>query len=255
LELGKFGVIDLEPEEIAQQLTLLEFEMFSQVRDREFHNQNFKSKDPKTRKLLAKNICRMIDFSNKVSYWVATEIVRHEDIRPRVAVIKKFIATAEMLKIIGNFNGLMEVIAGLNLFSVQRLLKSWAEVSSRQMSILEDLNVLMENKQNYKMYRTTLKELTRPVIPYLGVCLRDVIFLDEGNPNFVGEGVINYDKMQMLGDVVVTTVRYFQEVPYEFEIIELIQEYFANLRTWTEDHLYKQSLVCEEGPTPTAQEL
>src|SRR5690554_1937301 len=129
--------------------------------------------------------------------------------RKRLALVRKFISVAEVgfwilshkqcLREMNNYNGVMEIIGGLNLYPIVRMKSTWEQIASTQIAIVEELNTLMESMQNYKNYRTALKSVRPPLLPYLGihfqsclilplgVCLRDIIFADEGNPNFLDD--------------------------------------------------------------------
>jgi len=76
--------------------------------------------------------------------------------KPREKTVKKFIQVAEQLKELNNFNGVMEVIGGLNLWPVQRLKQTWEEVGSMRQSI-EKLDSLMENKKKLLSVQSCLK--------------------------------------------------------------------------------------------------
>jgi RasGEF domain len=60
----------------------------------------------------------MINRSNSIPYWVATEIVQRDNLEKRVAVLRKFIYIADHCRALCNFNGLMEILSGLNMTAV-----------------------------------------------------------------------------------------------------------------------------------------
>eukprot|EP01119_Soliformovum_irregulare_P007287 TRINITY_DN19691_c0_g1_i1.p1 TRINITY_DN19691_c0_g1~~TRINITY_DN19691_c0_g1_i1.p1 ORF type:complete len:449 (-),score=103.72 TRINITY_DN19691_c0_g1_i1:103-1410(-) len=245
LEPGKFDLEDLEPRDIAIQLTLIESEMLSRIKTSDFHNLKWKSG-------AGNPITRMVDRFNSVSYWVATEIVMQTEMKKRLSALRKFIAVAEVMREFQNFNGLMEIIGGLNLHPITRMKLTWEQVPASQRAMVEELNALMDNRQNYKDYRQLLKSVKGPAIPYLGVMTRDVIFTDEGNTNFVdaGKKTINVQKMAMLGEILMQLKR-FQLAPYastrftDFKVHPVIREFLSKLVVLPEEMLYKHSLLCE----------
>ena len=71
------------------------------------------------------SIQKLIQRFNRVSSWVATEVLLAANIKKRASVIKHFILVAKACRDIRNYNTLLEITAGLNFSSVQRLRKTW----------------------------------------------------------------------------------------------------------------------------------
>jgi len=102
---------------MARELTMQEWEIFKSIEAREFLSQSWQKEN---KQLTAPNIVRMIDRFNRISFWVATEILT-KDRKTQVRTIKKFIKTAYICYHMGNFNSMMEILSGLNNISVSRL--------------------------------------------------------------------------------------------------------------------------------------
>jgi len=252
---GKVGFVDIDAADVARQLTILESNQFRRITDTEFHHLNWKKEE---RLEVAPHIVRLVERFNQTSYWVSTEIVTIADQKDRANAIKKFITIAEHLRELGNYNGVMEIIGGLNSFVVSRLQNTWALVPQRFVTAFSDLNQLMESRSNYRDYRISMKERRGPVVPYLGVILRDLLFIEEGNKNYNGDPkdlVINFEKVHLIGEVL-SQVRRQQEAMYPFDAIPALQNYFKSPVFMPEEYLYKASLACEANqPNPTTSSL
>lgn len=46
--------------------------------------------------------------------------------------------------------------------------------------------------------REALHRCDPPLIPYLGMYLADLSFIEEGTPNFTDDGLLNFSKMRMV---------------------------------------------------------
>ena len=55
---------------------------------------------------------------------------------------------------------------------------------------------------SYKAYRETLHSRHPPIIPYIGVYLSDLTFLEDGNPNFTENNHVNFHKRIMISNVI-----------------------------------------------------
>lgn len=113
------------------------------------------------------------------------------------------------------------------------------------------MNTLMEHVNNYANYRASLKTVKLPALPYLGVYLRDIVFLDQGNPDYFGENnvTINFEKLQLLGTTF-CDVKKFQKIAYHYQIHEPLRDFLLRLPVLPEEMLYKHSLLCENNPGP-----
>eukprot|EP01104_Vermistella_antarctica_P009701 TRINITY_DN2514_c0_g1_i4.p1 TRINITY_DN2514_c0_g1~~TRINITY_DN2514_c0_g1_i4.p1 ORF type:complete len:427 (+),score=135.88 TRINITY_DN2514_c0_g1_i4:380-1660(+) len=85
--------IDIDSEELARQLTLMDFGVYSAIRPTELLNQAWAKPQLKHR---APNVTKMSIRFNHLSYWVATQIVKEVRLKDRAKVMTKFIRIAEV---------------------------------------------------------------------------------------------------------------------------------------------------------------
>ena len=90
---------------------------------------------------------------------------------------------------------------------------------------LNNLVELMSSKRNHKTYRDAIHQMSPPRIPYLGLMLTDLVFVDEGNPDNIKtkENVflINWDKRERIADII-QEIQKYQQVPYNFAKVHQI---------------------------------
>jgi len=174
------------------------------------------------------NIQYLISRFNEVSIWVTTEIVKSSAESKR-RTIERFIKLANEMNKINNFNGVMEIISGLNN-SASRLFKSaWSNVSPKALKKFDQLNSMMDPIQNFKAYRKELEKRKGPTIPYMPIYLRDFTFAKEGNDEVI-EDSLNMDLMRVLYSRVVNARRY-QEQAYRFTVDPILEMFLQKLDT------------------------
>eukprot|EP01132_Coremiostelium_polycephalum_P000405 gene405-512_t len=235
----------LNESEIARQLTLIEFNIFSRIEPTELLDQSW-NKDSLKHK--SPNIIELINRANKISYWVASLILWQEDIADRVKVIEKFILIAKYLREINNFNTLIGIFAGLNTASVNRLKKTFAQLSPNANSSYQSLEKLMSSQSSFKNYRNCYKTVTPPALPYLPVILSDLTFTEDGNPDKIGT-LINFQKRELICRII-SEVQAAQQVKYEYPIVEPIHTLLSELPSSTPNELYALSLLREPRDQP-----
>lgn len=205
-------IADMSEEEIAKQITCLESEMFLAIRPRELINQAWNKKEKETR---APNILAMIAHFNTAGQWVTTEIVQQYSLKPRAQLVAKFIGVLKRLMEMRNYQGVMEVLAGLYSSPVRRLTKTWEEVPAALKDDMATIEKTMTHQSCYKTYRALLRAVPagQPCIPYLGMFLQDLTFIGDGNPDSVDGGLVNFYKHQKSAKVLADIQR-LQEVSH-----------------------------------------
>eukprot|EP01133_Synstelium_polycarpum_P017271 gene17271-20596_t len=234
----------LNESEIARQLTLIESNIFGRIDPTEFLEQSWSREHLKHR---SPNIMDLINRANKFSFWVASQILWQEDVYERAKVIEKFITIAKHLREMNNFNTLLNIFAGLNVSSINRLKKSFAQVSPAAMSTLAGLEKLMNSSGSYKHYRQTLKTAINPCLPYLPVILSDLTFMEDGNPDKIGH-LINFQKRELISRAI-SEVQATQQVKYDYPAVEPIHTLLLELPSSSSEELYQLSILREPRET------
>eukprot|EP01113_Clastostelium_recurvatum_P049806 TRINITY_DN928_c0_g1_i4.p1 TRINITY_DN928_c0_g1~~TRINITY_DN928_c0_g1_i4.p1 ORF type:complete len:1284 (+),score=384.18 TRINITY_DN928_c0_g1_i4:97-3948(+) len=238
--INQFCVVDIHPKELARQITLLEYNLYKVIKPWECLMWNTKEKDKKS-----PNILNMIDRFNSVSRWVASEIVRVRNVKQRALVMGRFIEIAEELIGLHNYNGAMEIISGLNSAAIHRLKNTWISLTKKQQEHFQQFKVLMSGDNNWRNLRSTLHQIGPPCIPYLGLYLTDLTFINDGNPTFLPNGMVNFDKCRRLA-AVVQEIQQYQQTPYCLELVDYIQAFITSVPVGLGDEdVYKRSLEIE----------
>lgn len=156
------------------------------------------------KKQLDGSVQRWIGSFNRTCYLVATEILTCPWPEDRLALLLKFIDVAWYLKDIGNFHSLFAVMGGLNLNALKRVTDLWAKLPAKQLERYSWLNTFTSSAQNFKEYRTALKNAPSAVIPYAGLLLQDILSLEE-IPLFVkdtdGVQLLNFERLRKFAAV------------------------------------------------------
>jgi son of sevenless-like protein len=239
------AVEEVDTVELARQLTLIQSDLFRAVTPKDLLGQTTKrsaSATPAPLELLTASF-------NDISQWVMYNICTVPDVKKRAALVKKFIQMASELRSLSNLHGMFAVVAGLSGAAVSRLRRTWDLVySSRKTAEMwEDLVSLASPQANFGRYRDIVRSLSPPAVPYVGVYLADLLFIQEGNPNKLvadGEELVNFVKHRMLADVL-SDCRKFQLVPYNLRVCPPVSQYLEQQRNLDEERLFGLSLRVE----------
>lgn len=63
---------------------------------------------------------------------------------------------------------------------------------------IEKLQSIVSSDGRFRSLRDALHRCDPPCIPYLGLYLTDLSFIEEGTPNFTQDGLLNFSKMRMV---------------------------------------------------------
>uniref|UniRef100_T1IPE1 Ras-GEF domain-containing protein n=1 Tax=Strigamia maritima TaxID=126957 RepID=T1IPE1_STRMM len=233
--------------DLAENMTYLDHTIFISIRSEEFLNQGWMKIDKMTR---APNITLMHQRFNNMSKLVVSRIIDEPDLAKRVVIIEKWINVADICRCMHNFNGVLQICSALANAAVFRLKKTWEKVSKTSRQINQKLQTLSSAEGRFRNLREALHRSDPPCIPYLGTYLGDLIFIEEGTPNYTDDGLLNFSKMRMIAHVI-REIRHLQQTPYKIdtkpEVIKFLLD--QNLIIRAEDVLYEKSLHLEPRQT------
>eukprot|EP00002_Diphylleia_rotans_P034055 TRINITY_DN7290_c0_g1_i4.p1 TRINITY_DN7290_c0_g1~~TRINITY_DN7290_c0_g1_i4.p1 ORF type:complete len:1286 (+),score=228.71 TRINITY_DN7290_c0_g1_i4:63-3920(+) len=206
-EIWTSKVLDADVDVLANQLTLIDFSLFCRIKCHELLDQSWNRRHLRHH---SPHVVSMIARFNYISSWVVTSILWQEQAKKRAKVITKFIQIAEALRKLNNFNSLMGILSGLNQTPIHRLRIAMEEVSPRAKQTLAEIHELMSSASSYRKYRETLHNAKPPCIPFLGVYLSDLTFIEDGNKDSI-DGLVNFRKRELLFNVIREISSYQQE--------------------------------------------
>ena len=229
---------------IAEQITLIEHSNYLRVKPTEFLRQAW-SKKPES----CPGAMGVINWFNKMSQWAATEIIKGDTPENRAIIISKFIEIAARCRELGNFGGVMEILSALHNSAISRLKKTWAFVPKEKKESFDTLSKLMSPMPNFKNYREEYSKTKLPWLPYLGIHLTDLTFIDDGNETFLDSNktVINVQKAKLLATTI-KTILTSSSIPYEgLSPSSTIQRILSTVEFFEDHEIYRISKLKEES--------
>lgn len=228
--------------ELAEQITLLDHIVFRSIPYEEFLGQGWMKLDKNER---TPYIMKTSQHFNEMSNLVASQIMNYADISSRANAIEKWVAVADICRCLHNYNGVLEITSALNRSAIYRLKKTWAKVSKQTKALMDKLQKTVSSEGRFKNLRETLKNCNPPAVPYLGMYLTDLAFIEEGTPNFTEEGLVNFSKMRMISHII-REIRQFQQTAYRIDQQPKVIQYLLDKAlVIDEDSLYELSLKIE----------
>ncbi|XP_067270368.1 rap guanine nucleotide exchange factor 1 isoform X4 [Pseudorasbora parva] len=217
---------DFRSHEIADQLTLLDAELFYKIEIPEvllWAKEQNEEKSP--------NLTQFTEHFNNMSYWVRSLIIQQEKAQDREKLLLKFIKIMKHLRKLNNFNSYLAILSALDSAPIRRL--EWQKQTSEG---LEEYCTLIDSSSSFRAYRAALADVEPPCIPYLGLILQDLTFVHLGNPDLIN-GKINFSKRWQQFNIL-DTMRRFQQVHYDLKHNEDIVSFFNDFS----DHLAEEAL-------------
>ncbi|KAJ3429635.1 guanine nucleotide exchange factor [Anaeramoeba flamelloides] len=239
-----FSIFEIDAAEVARQITIREFEVYQQIRPTELLKQSWNKKALWGR---APNARYMIERFNQFSFWCCTMILITQKLVQRVYAIEYFITLGEHLQKLNNFNCLMGVVSALRSNPLQRLKHTFDDISLSAEESLKDLDELLNSENSFKNYRQALNLAYmegKTAIPFLGIHLTDLTFLDDTTEDVKKNGEVNLEKMETMSKSIMNILKY-QTRSYKLKKVPQLQDYFKNYPAKEGDSLYELSLQRE----------
>ncbi|XP_048679419.1 ras-specific guanine nucleotide-releasing factor RalGPS1 isoform X2 [Caretta caretta] len=283
-----FDVLKVTPEEFASQITLMDMPVFKAIQPEELASCGWNKKE---KHILAPNIVAFTRRFNQVSFWVVQEILTAQTLKIRAEILSHFVKIAKKLLDLNNLHSIMAVVSALQSAPIFRLTKTWAEcqnlpchassprrsnpsgwqgftyrvrtgscncptqlLNRKDKTTFEKLDYLMSKEDNYKRTREYIRSLKMvPTIPYLGIYLLDLIYIDSAYPSS-GSIMENEQRSNQMNNILRIIADLQVSCSYDHLIIlPHVQKYLKSVRyieelqKFVEDDNYKLSLRIEPG--------
>lgn len=253
------SITDFDAMELARQFTIKVSQIFCSILPEEL----LATEWTKQSGSLAVNVRAMSTLSTDLASLVADSILQQEDAKKRAEIIKQWIKIAKKCLELNNYDSLMAIYCALTNSTITRMRRTWELVSPKSRATLDILGGIVDVSKNYTGLRHQLQNLMPPCLPFVGMYLTDLTFVDHGNPATrqlaTSEGstpVINFDKHVKTAKIISDLQRF--QLPYRLEEI-------PELQTWIQDQLvrvrstgdksfqkfYRRSLVLEPKEVPS----
>ncbi|XP_034649469.1 rap guanine nucleotide exchange factor 1 isoform X6 [Trachemys scripta elegans] len=217
---------DFHSHEIAEQLTLLDAELFYKIEIPEvllWAKEQNEEKSP--------NLTQFTEHFNNMSYWVRSIIMQQEKPQDRERLLLKFIKIMKHLRKLNNFNSYLAILSALDSAPIRRL--EWQKQTSEG---LAEYCTLIDSSSSFRAYRAALAEVEPPCIPYLGLILQDLTFVHLGNPDYI-DSKVNFSKRWQQFNIL-DSMRCFQQIRYDIRRNDDIVSFFNDFS----DHLAEEAL-------------
>jgi len=204
----------------------------------------------------------------------------------RSDIISHFVKVAKKLHDLNNLHSCYAIVSALTSTPIYRLSKTWALVSKKDKAILDKLTALFADESNFENLRAHLGKTDPPCIPYLGMFLRDLVYVDIAHPAPkmtagssatmsvttlpARDGIVNGNRdtrsttatlgmssrMNKMNAILNNITKYQKSSVYHIERIPALSEYLSSVRyieelqKFLEEDNFKLSLRLEP-PTPS----
>ncbi|XP_066580816.1 ral guanine nucleotide dissociation stimulator-like 2 isoform X2 [Amia ocellicauda] len=214
-------VLGFPAELIAEQLTMIETELFVKVVPYQCLGSLWSRRDKQ--RGVCPSVRATVHQFNTLANAVTASCLLHTGLRgqQRARLLEKWISVAEECRARKNFSSLYAIISALQSNPLHRLRRTWAETDREAVQSYEELCQIFSEKDNYSQSRELLKEegtskfanletkrhkrrtgsVAQGTVPYLGTFLTDLTMLDTAVKDRLENGYINFDKRRREFDV------------------------------------------------------
>ncbi|KAF8790675.1 ral guanine nucleotide dissociation stimulator-like 1 [Argiope bruennichi] len=283
LSLNYISILDIPDKEFALQLTYTDNELFKKLIPYQCLGAFWSRRDKLSGwNISPSSVTATINQFNAVSLRVISTILSDPLLKPtmRARIVTKWINIAQELRLLKNFSSLKAITAALQSNSIHRLSKVWLSVPREKIEIFSELAKIFSEENNQTNCRELLiKEgsakfvnavwlngkqflknsekmasdhacTMQGTIPYLGTFLTDLTMIDAAIPDYLPNGLINFDKKRKEFETL-AQIKLLQSAAnsYDIQINEEFQFLFNSIPIFDEKESYELSCSIEPQDT------
>lgn len=225
---SSFNILKENPNNIAKKLTDITNSLIGKISPNELIPLS------KPKEITSPHVYQLISRSNKLNLFIIEEILSYDHKPIRAKVIEKFIAVAESLYMMNNFNDLLIVVCAINSFIIQKNIeKSWNLVNAKYKNSFNNLKDFVTFEDSYKNIREMTLKCTENNIsftPYIGITLKRLAFLEEKSKYLKDNELINIEKILLVEKVINEFMDYKRLIGKNSKIVYYCKKEIINHR-------------------------
>uniref|UniRef100_A0A6G3MG31 Ras-specific guanine nucleotide-releasing factor RalGPS2 (Trinotate prediction) n=1 Tax=Henneguya salminicola TaxID=69463 RepID=A0A6G3MG31_HENSL len=176
---------------------------------------------------------------NNICYFIIAEILRHKTPKTRARIIDYFIKVAKKLFSLNNINSMKSIISALQSSPIYRLRDSFELLSKKNIDLFQKYEKFFSEDNNRKQLRSHIDTSQIPCIPYLGIYLTDLIYVDSLYPTLETQHKERLERMCCI----IKSIQKFQESKYGSYCIVI--EEFVDINPQLIDFFLKDRYIDE----------
>jgi N-acetylneuraminic acid mutarotase len=250
---------ELSSQELVEQLTLLDQELFDPVSASDFVVWTLQ---PQERENRAPKLMRFLERFSEIRNWVASTIVGEQEQSDRVDVINKFVAIAEHALDTGSFNLCVAVATGLAHPALNQLSETWAALNKETKATLDQIKSVCDPKDSYAAMWSAMNLWRAPCVPFIGGLLErldgahksktsDSVFITQSGSQGSDRDLVNFAKLRPLLDSA-SEIRPLRPTGITFKPKQQIQTLFRKLHALDDDYLTTKASGFKESAVANA---
>ncbi|KAJ6250107.1 hypothetical protein M0813_16369 [Anaeramoeba flamelloides] len=235
-------LMEINPLELARQISLIEFKYYSKIGIIEFKNWTLVSQKIENKKQFP-NFYKYDQHSHCFIHWIIYQVVKEKKKSKRIKRLIRLIEIAKHLRELKNFSTLIQILEAFTHTPLARLIDTWNKIG-KYSKILNDLKKEVVELLLQSQYKAFFLQTPPPCIPHLENFLDDLIDLDLKNKTKIGK-IIHFDNYRRQFELL-ELVKKFQSTPYNFEPIKEIQKEFDKIKLVPFKRLSTLSFMCKK---------
>ena len=231
-----FCITDWNPEDIGDKLTQVSKSLLNRIKPRELLRGIYLKKE---KNITSPNVVNCINNFNKLTSFIIEDVISYDTPKLRARTYESWVQVCDYCKTIRNYNDCLAIYSALNNYIITGLNLTLKEIKSKTKSLFETISKFCTVEDNYKNIRNDMLICAQDgdsFIPYLGMLLRDINFLEESSKYINEKGLINMEKIEKMNNLLEKYFNYKKDEKKKFigrripndlnflEKLEIIQE-------------------------------
>jgi len=230
-----FCVTDWNTEDIGDKLTQVSISLLNKIHPRELLRGVYLKKD---KDITSPNVVNCINNFNKLTSFIIEDIISYDTPKLRARAYEAWVQVCDYCKMNRNYNDCLAIYSALNNYIITGLNLTLKEVKSKTKSLFETISRFCTVEDNYRNIRNDMAMCEQDgdsFIPYLGMILRDINFIEESFKYINEKGFINMEKIEKIDNLLEKYFKYKKDekkrinkrIPAQlnfFEKLEVLQE-------------------------------